>query len=116
MPTVINTSVEAYQKCIDACANCMQACEQCLSSCLQEPDVSARIHCIGLLRDCADICDLAARYMSRPSSHAKQLCQLCADICTACGDECDRFQDQHCQNCADSCHACATECRNMGRM
>ncbi|WP_407944238.1 four-helix bundle copper-binding protein [Paenibacillus durus] len=49
------------QTCIDACNRCMQACEECLTACLKEPDVQARVHCMQLLHDCADICALASQ-------------------------------------------------------
>lgn len=115
MPTVIDTSVQKFQTCIDACNKCMQACEECFASCLQEPDVKARAHCIQMLRDCADICALSAQYMSHNSMHSKQLCSLCATICDACATECTKFQDDHCQRCADFCRQCADECRMMAR-
>jgi hypothetical protein len=59
------------------------------------------------------LCDLAARYMSRPSSYSKQLCQLCAQSCDACAAECERFPDDHCTECAAKCRTCAAECRSM---
>lgn len=113
MPTVVNSSVTQFQTCIDACNKCMQACEECLTSCLKEADVQARVHCINMLRDCADICALASQWMSRGSMYAKQLCQVCATICDACATECAKFQDAHCKDCADACRKCADECRRM---
>jgi len=113
MATVVNSTVQQYQTCIDACNKCMQACEECLTSCLKEPDVQARIHCINLLRDCIDVCALAAQFMARNSAYAKQICNLCATICDACGAECAKFQDTHCKQCAEECRKCAQECRNM---
>lgn len=114
MPTVLNAPTK-MQACIDVCNGCMQACEECLSLCLQEADVKARVHCINMLRDCADICAMAAQYMSRGSHHAKQLCSLCATICEACANDCAQFKDQHCLKCADACKICATECRKMAQ-
>jgi hypothetical protein len=113
VPTVVDSSVKQWQTCIDACMKCMQACEECLTSCLKEPDVQARITCIGMLRDCVDICTMASQWMSRGSMYAKQICQLCATICDACAAECAKFQDQHCKACAEVCKQCANECRNM---
>jgi hypothetical protein len=113
MATVVDSTVQQWQSCIDACMKCMQACEQCLTSCLKEPDVETRIKCINMLRDCADICAQSSQWMSRGSMYAKQMCQLCATICDACAVECARFQDQHCQDCADFCRKCAQECWTM---
>ena len=113
MTTNTHTSVRQYQGCIDACMKCMQACEECLSACLKESDVQARIHCISMLRDCSDICALAAQLMSRGSMHASLLCTVCATICEACAADCSQFPDNHCKQCADLCRACANECRTM---
>lgn len=110
---VVHTDVQQYKKCIDACNSCMQACEQCLTACLKEPDAAQRGRCVQLLRDCADICALASRVMSRGSDFAGAICRVCAEICEACAQECGRFQDEHCQECARACSACAEECRRM---
>ncbi|MGY3716943.1 four-helix bundle copper-binding protein [Sutcliffiella cohnii] len=113
---VIDSSVQQFQTCIDACNKCMQACEECLTSCLKEADVQARTLCINILRDCADICSMAAQWMSCGSMYAKQFCQLCVTICDACATECVKFQDAHCQECANFCRQCAEECRKMATM
>jgi hypothetical protein len=113
MATVVNTPTQQYQVCIDICNRCMQVCEECLTSCLNEPDAQARVHCINLLRDCAEICSFASRSMSRNRTYVKQICSLCADICMACATECAKFKDEHCQRCAEICRQCADECRKM---
>jgi hypothetical protein len=69
--------------------------------------------CIKLDRDCADICRLAAAYMARDSAFALSICQLCAQICDACGRECAKHEKDHCQACAAACRACAEACRKM---
>lgn len=58
---------QQYESCIDACNACANACDHCAASCLQEPDVKAMARCIALDMDCADICRIAAAYMSRGS-------------------------------------------------
>ena len=112
MPISTNATT-SIQTCIDACNACMQACEECYTACLNEPDVQARIMCIRVLRDCADICSLSSQYMSRNSEFSAQLCATCATICDACATECAKMKDTHCQKCADMCRKCADECRMM---
>ncbi len=102
-------------KCIEACVNCMQACEECLTACYKEPDLDARVKCVSMLRDCADICVLAAQFMSRNSEHSKAICKMCADLCEMCAVDCETFKDDHCKNCAKVCRACAEECRKMAQ-
>lgn len=104
---------EKFKSCIDACYACATACDHCAASCLQEQDVKAMARCIALDMDCAQICRMAAAYMARGSEFAKAICQLCADVCKTCGDECGKHQMAHCQECAQACHRCAEECRRM---
>jgi hypothetical protein len=70
--------------------------------------------CIQLDMECAALCYAAAQLMSLGSDKAKEVCQLCADICEACGNECSKHtHSKHCQECAEACKACAEECRKM---
>jgi hypothetical protein len=69
--------------------------------------------CIALDMQCAAICYAAAELMSLDSSKAKELCEICAQICEECGKECQKHQNEHCQECAKACMACAQECRQM---
>ncbi|GAA5012726.1 hypothetical protein GCM10025794_00930 [Massilia kyonggiensis] len=105
---------QQYQSCIDACNACADACDMCSTACLKEDDVKMMARCIALDMDCAQICRLAAAFMARGSDFAGALCQLCAQVCQACGDECAKHQAQHCQDCAAACRRCAEECRRMG--
>jgi hypothetical protein len=102
-----------HEACVQACNACADACDQCASACLQEHDVKTMARCIALDMDCADICRLAVAYMARGSAFAKHLCQLCAIVCQACGDECAKHVMDHCQRCAQACRRCADECRKM---
>ncbi|HEX4413555.1 MAG TPA: four-helix bundle copper-binding protein [Lacipirellulaceae bacterium] len=102
-----------FQSCIEACIECAQACEHCGQACLDEQDVAMMAECIRLDKDCAQICWTAAALMSRDSQFAHELCSVCAAICEACGDECQKHKMDHCQRCAEQCHGCADECRKM---
>lgn len=106
-------SHQQFQSCIDACYACAVACDHCAASCLQEQDVKMMARCIALDMDCAQICRMAAAYMSRGSEFAGAICRACADVCQACGEECGKHQAQHCQECAQACRRCADECRSM---
>jgi len=72
--------------------------------------------CIMMARDCADICCTALCLMSRGSEHAKECCNVCAEVCDACADECEKFSSiEECKQCGDACRKCAQECRNLTR-
>ena len=92
---------------IDALNACIAACEHCSTACLQEADVQMMAPCIGLTRDCADVCALTARLVARGSEHAEHLLKECAEICRACAEECAKHEHRHCQECAEACRRCA---------
>lgn len=102
-----------FRECIEACKHCADACDNCSVACLQEENVAAMSRCIRLDMDCAAICRLAVSAMIRDSEFSKAICQLCADLCEACAEECRKHHHKHCQQCAQACQACANECRKM---
>jgi hypothetical protein len=102
------------QTCLDACLACATECDQCLDACLSESDVKALAACIRLDRDCAKICYMAVSFIASNSSHAADICKVCAHICEACAAECEKHSHlTHCKKCADACRTCAEECRKM---
>src|SRR5438045_4712424 len=98
---------------IEACNACAGACDHCAIACTQEESAKAMSRCIALDIDCAEICRLAAGYMSRGSELAGLVCQACAEVCAACGEECAKYSMSHCRECANACRRCADECRRM---
>lgn len=105
-----------HQNCIDSCNQCVQSCMECFTACLSEEDVAARKETIGILLDCAKMCELSSCLIASDSKFAMDHCNLCATVCEKCSDACSMFQDEHCQKCADTCNKCSEECRNMANM
>lgn len=103
----------AYQTCIDACLSCAAACDHCMAACLHEEDVEMMALCIQLDIECSTICKAAVQLMQLQSNHANAICQLCADVCNACAEECSKHDNRHCKDCAAACHDCAAECMSM---
>lgn len=91
---------------------CQTTCEHCADACLSEDNVAEMAECIRLDRDCADICDLALKYISRDSKRASSVVELCAEICDECAAECEKHDKGHCKDCAEACRECAEVCRN----
>lgn len=102
-----------YQGCIDACLECVAACNYCASSCLREKNVEPLAICIRLDLECVSMCKAAAELMSFGSNYANAACQVCADVCLACAEECEKHNMEHCRKCAEVCRACAEECASM---
>ncbi|UOF92300.1 four-helix bundle copper-binding protein [Fodinisporobacter ferrooxydans] len=91
--------------------DCSIMCEHTLTIMQGAPDYQARTTQRLLLHDCTDICGLCAKFFTRHSMYSKSLCQLCAYVCEACGNECMKFPDRESQMCGQMCLACAQECR-----
>ena len=102
-----------FQSCIDNCHACAASCDVCAASSLDEREAKKLILCIRLDMDCAQVCRLAASYLSRGSHFAQMACKVCAEICEACAKECARHDLEPCRRCARSCLACADGCREM---
>jgi hypothetical protein len=102
-----------YETCIEACLACAAACDYCASACLKEMKVEEMAKCIQLDMECAALCRASSQLMCLGSEHANVICQLCADICNACAQECNKHKVDHCKRCASICISCAEECAVM---
>lgn len=96
--------------CIAACNDCATACGHCFAHMSGTASSNA---CPACCIECAAMCRLSADAIARHSPFAKQLCQLCADICDWCAKECGAHDMAHCKACAESCRRCADACRKM---
>lgn len=104
---------------VTAAAECSYVCTACADACLEEQDPAKMRKCIRLCLDCADVCALTARLISRPGEQDRAVLraqlEACAKVCRACADECDRHaaKSDHCRVCAESCRKCADACDEM---
>lgn len=94
-------------------SECATFCDQCAASCLREKNVTEMAVCIGLDMECSSICKTTAILLQLESNHASAACQLCADICNACAEECEKHEHDHCKRCAAMCRQCAEECMSL---
>ncbi|MGC4063340.1 MAG: four-helix bundle copper-binding protein [Polyangiaceae bacterium] len=113
VPEEVIMAHEQFMGCIEACNECAALCEHCATECLSAGKAVERAACIRLARDCADICRLAAAWMERGSSFARQVWEFCASVCQACALECDKHEELHCQACAEACRRCMGSCRTL---
>ena len=106
----------AMRACIDACQVCHDRCLETLPHCLNMGGEHAEAKHIGLMLDCAQICQTSADFMLRQSPLHAQTCGICADIFERCANDCVRFSDDVMQACAQACQTCAESCRKMASM
>lgn len=104
---------------IQACLECSQACTACADACLAEEMVADLARCIRSDLDCAEICDITGRILSRRTGYdvtlTRAVLQACATACKSCGDECASHAEMHahCRVCADACRRCEQACRAL---
>ncbi|HEU5102906.1 MAG TPA: four-helix bundle copper-binding protein [Roseiflexaceae bacterium] len=72
------------QQCIQECTNCHSICLATVPHCLEMGGAHASPAHIGLLLDCAEICQTSANFMLRGSALHTHTCGVCADICERC--------------------------------
>ncbi|MGH7518656.1 MAG: four-helix bundle copper-binding protein [Gemmatimonadales bacterium] len=103
------------QECIEECLRCHGICLQTVSHCLELGGKHADPAHIGLLLDCAEICQTSANVMLRNSDRHQLTCRVCADICRACAEDCERIagDDKMMKQCADECRRCQQSCELM---
>lgn len=105
---------EKLQSCIDVCNKCAVECESCVKACLQEStNIRIMKRAIELDKYCAEICRLAAHYLSKGEAYVEEICQLCAKICDDCAAECKKYVNDHCKRCAEACNRCAAACHML---
>jgi uncharacterized membrane protein len=115
-PTDVPLGVAEVAAAIDACLDCAQACLSDVDADLAEVDVDELRTCIALCLNCADVCEVTARVLSRPSQWDRfvvdRLLQACVRVCTSCADECVKHADhhRHCAVCEKACRACIQAC------
>lgn len=108
---------DMLQQCIEECLNCHAACTMTAQYALGEGGETADPGLVGVLLDCADICQTSANFMLRGSPYHGTTCAACAEICRACEEACRAFpEDEQLAHCAEICGSCAQSCEEMAAM
>lgn len=119
-PSKTPVDARLTQACIEACFDCAQTCTACADACLGEQQhLQTLVRCIRLNLDCADICEVTGRLISRQTepdwSVLRAQLQACASACRSCADECRKHAGMHphCRVCANACRRCAEACDRL---
>ena len=118
-PVAVQLGADEVAAAIDSCLTCLQACISCANSDLAEPDVEEMRTCVAIDQNCADVCDVTARVLSRPTYSddfvVHRLLQACVRLCTTCAEECHKHahHHRHCAICEKACLACVYACNKL---
>lgn len=101
--------------CIESCLQCHVVCTMTAQYALSRGGDAADPSTVGLLLDCAEICQTSANYMLRGSPFHVLTCGVCAEVCRACAELCRGLaeDDEHMSHCAEVCEHCADHCEAM---
>ncbi len=117
MPSTYQVQDSDMSRCIESCQSCSRTCLETAHYCLTQQGVSAGSTILGLLFQCADVCQLSVRMMAAESEFHHQSCELCFEVCQRCAVECEKYeQDEVFKKCAKVCRRCAEDCRKMSGM
>ena len=106
--------MDHVQDCIEACLNCHAACTMTAQHALAEGGEKGDINMVGVLLDCAEICQTSANFLLRGSPFHAVTCAACAELCRACEEACRSISgDERLVHCAEICAACAESCERM---
>jgi hypothetical protein len=106
-------------RCIDECSICEASCVICADADLGEEDVRQMVRCIRLCLDCADVCNVTLRVLSRQTDPdpmtQRATVEACIAACRACAAECEKHAQhhEHCRICAEDCRRCQSACEEL---
>jgi len=111
----MNQMTSEMRECIRNCLSCHAICNETSVHCLMMGGQHASAEHQRTLADCAQACVTSADFMLRMSDYHPQYCGICADICKACAESCDRLAhgDAAMKECAEQCRRCEQSCRAM---
>jgi hypothetical protein len=110
---------ELLVKCIAACVQCSLACTACADACMAEPDVATLVKCMRTDLDCADMCEVTAKVLTRQTEFdlgvARAALRACLTAIVACAEECERHaaHHKHCEISAAVCREAEDACQHL---
>lgn len=103
------TAIRAIRDCIA----CHEVCLETIDYCLSRGGDYAEPAQQRLMADCAQICRLAADFMTRGSEYDRDSAAFCADVCDRCANACEVFGDAQMVECAEACREVSSACREF---
>jgi hypothetical protein len=98
----------AMQQCIEECLNCHRMClGEAMTHCLEAGGQHMEPEHFRLMLNCAEMCQTSANFMLSGSPLHKKTCGLCAEVCLACAQSCEKIEGM--EECAQTCRRCALE-------
>ncbi len=106
---------QEMRECVAACLDCHASCTETSTHCLMMGGEHASPDHQKLLLDCAQACITSADFMLRMSPFHVRYCEISADLCRACAEDCEKLAhgDETMMLCVAVCRRCEQSCRRM---
>jgi hypothetical protein len=98
--------------CIANCLECSRVCLETAAACVAAGGEHAETDRIAMLFNCAEISQLAGKFMISGSPVHLSICRASADVCDVCAADC-RSVGPELEACAEACARCAESCREI---
>jgi hypothetical protein len=102
------------QELIHKFERCAEICGYCSAQNMQQASLPELETGIRMTLDCASVCRAMALELTMDDITTPHLCQVCAFICTSCGEELERLCGmgiEHSSECSQACAECAQACQ-----
>ena len=104
------------EDCVRACLETARACQLARSHARQHESEHSTPELLGLLLDCAESCEVSARWMQRGSAFVGDQCALTATVCKSCEEACEQLgADEVFKDCVDACRRSFDTCLRVGQ-
>lgn len=100
------------EDCAQMCFECAMACGACEKACIMG-GMGQMADCALACQDCLEACLAVVAILARQSDRYPAAMTYCTQICEACAEICDEFEDPQMSQCAQKCHECAAECNKL---
>lgn len=97
------------RRAIEACMRCHAVCHaMAMTHCLETGGEHLRPQHFRLMMTCAIVCQAAADLMSHKSEYNHSMCALCARVCEACAQSCEKLSGM--ELCVEACRLAQQTC------
>lgn len=101
---------------IRACLECARQCQEARAQVKTKAGRAALPDLLEALLDCAESCELTAKWLQRGSPFAADQAVLCSAVCKACEEACAAAgQQELLAACAAACRRCTDLSLRLGR-
>lgn len=100
------------ESCIQECLDCHKTClSEAMTHCLEAGGEHVEPEHLRLMMNCAEMCQTSANFMLSGSKLHHLTCGVCAQVCQACAESCEKIEGM--EECAAQCRRCAQSCASM---